>query len=784
MSTHQEQLRASSPEPPGPLPIKKLQESLINKIAAGEIIHRPVSALKELLENSLDAGATSISVTVKDGGMKLLQIQDNGCGIRKADLPILAERFTTSKLSNFSDLSRLTTYGFRGEALASISHVAHLSVITKTKKDTCAWKACYLDGTPVGEKPGQNADPKPCAGNNGTTIIIEDLFYNIPTRLSALRSSSEEYSRILDVLTKYAVHNCKVAFSCKKAGSSSVDLSTPSNSQVPNAIRLLYGHTIAKELLHVKVSSKSGGDGQSAIHHNDDPEAWAAEAHFTNANYQGKKTVFLLFINHRLVESSRMKRSMEGVYSAILPKGTAPFVYLSLLIDPRSVDVNVHPTKREVHFLNEDAITEKIADTIQKTLAAQSQSRSFEYQTLLTGGIASTEPINPRKRKGKDRETGRADSDRGEGSSATSSIPPSYPQPQRTASQHKVRTSQADRTLDSMFPVLNPAHLEKTRNGSATGSSSAPGGGESSGTARSKTKEVNESECYLTSVLTLRENVKKGKHRALTEILEKHVFVGIVDLEKTLSLIQYSTNLYLVNHASLAKELFYQLGLRQFGDFSRIRLEPPPSLRDLIEIAVNAQGESIKNTSLTKSQIIDRVVSVLMTRKDMLSEYFSLDFSEEGNVESLPLLLPDYTPSLDNLPTFLMRLGPQVEWTSEMECFDTFFRELALFYAPSPSLVPPSGTSKPQPSQPSSMNEQATEQPEQASGSDGKSTVSSKDDAESEEREAQEKAERWQIQHIIFPAFRRYMKAPKSLLDRDVVQIASLPELYKVFERC
>ncbi|KAJ6493696.1 histidine kinase-like ATPase [Mycena vitilis] len=712
-------------KPNDPLPIRRLQESLINRIAAGEIIHRPASALKELLENCLDAGASSIRVTVKDGGMKLLQIQDNGCGIRRADLPILAERFTTSKLSTFSDLSRISTYGFRGEALASMSHVAHLSVVTKTKTEACAWKAHYLDGMLVEAKPGQTTEPKPCAGNDGTTIIIEDLFYNTPTRLSALRSASEEYSRILDVITKYAVHNPKVSFSCKKAGSPSPDLTTPSSSEIPQAIRLLYGHSIAKDLLHA-----SFGPGKNAqdedMEEEPERESWTADVHFTNANYQSKKIIFLLFINHRLVESSRMKRALEAVYSGVLPKGASPFIYLSLQINPRDVDVNVHPTKKEVHFLNEDAITDQISDTLQRSLASQSHSRVFEYQTLLTGGLAEPEQSTSKKRKGKERAR-----DEDEDVIEPKLTPATAPK--KTLSQYKVRTSLQDRTLESMFPVVNPTRIGEASSGK----------GKSADT--SKSREIKESECILTSVKKLRQNAIKGKHKQISEILEKHTFVGIVDLNKCLSLIQHSTKLYLVNHGALAEELFYQLGLRQFGNFSRLKLQPPPPLRTLIEIAVELE-EATEESGLTKPQIVDRIVETLMARRDMLAEYFSFNITPTGLIESLPLLLRDYTPNLDKLPSLLMRLGPQVDWNSEIECFESFLRELAYFYVPGP--------------------------------------LCSAAEPETEEEKAQDKAERWQIQHIVFPSLRWYIAAPKTLLDRDVVQIASLPDLYKVFERC
>lgn len=285
-----------------------------------------------------------------------------------------------------------------------------------------------------------------------------------------------------------------------------------------------------------------------------------------------------------------------------------------------------------------------------------------------------------------------------------------------------------------MFPVVNPAQLEKSSANPSDTQSPTP-----------KSRDIKESECFLTSVQDLRKALVKGKHRQLTEILEKHTFVGIADLQRCLSLIQYSTKLYLINHAALADELFYQLGVRQFGDFSRLKLEPPPILRDMIEIAVNAEN-STEDSPLSKTQIIDRIEDILMTRREMLAEYFSLTISESGLVESLPLLLRDYIPNLDNLPSFLMRLGPQVDWTSEKECFESFLRELAYFYTPLSPLL--------------------------------------RDPSESESHADQLKAEQWQIQHILFPAMRRYLVAPKSLLDRDVVQIANLPDLYKVFERC
>lgn len=351
--------------------IKKLDEAVVNRIAAGEVIQRPANALKEMIENSLDAKASSITVTVKSGGLKLLQIQDNGCGIRKEDMGIVCERFTTSKLTKFEDLSSIATYGFRGEALASISHVAHVTITTRTGESNCAFKASYSDGKLVPARPGLSADPKPCAGNKGTQITVEDLFYNVSTRRKALKSSGEEFAKIADVVSKYAIHNSGVAFTLKKQGENMADVRTTNGASILDNIRTTYGASVARELLEVSCDNQK--------------YAFKMHGFISNANYSVKKLQFLLFINHRLVDSSALRKAIETLYEAYIPKNSHPFVYVSLEIAPSKVDVNVHPTKHEVHFLHEDSIIEAIQKAFEEKLLGANSSRTYYTQTLLPG---------------------------------------------------------------------------------------------------------------------------------------------------------------------------------------------------------------------------------------------------------------------------------------------------------------------------------------------------------------------------------------------------------------
>ncbi|CAO3698529.1 unnamed protein product [Rhizopus stolonifer] len=656
--------------------IQKLDSTVVNRIAAGEVIQRPANALKELIENSLDAGSTQIQVSIKEGGLKFLQIQDNGHGIRKEDLSIVCERFTTSKLSKFENLSGIKTYGFRGEALASISHIAHVSITTKTASSPCAYKAFYSDGKLVPSRPGQNEEPKACAGNNGTQITAEDLFYNVPTRRKALKSASDEYNRILDIVTRYAVHNSGVSFTCRKIGTTMADVQTSTGTNTIDNIRLLYG-TVANELLPI----------ESQL----DELEFNLKGYISNANYNRKKTTFLLFINQRSVDSSNIKRAIENVYSILLPKGGYPFVYLSLEINPRNVDVNVHPTKKEVHFLYEDKVIEKIVEIFQKTLENANNSRTFYTQTLLPG---VQKPIDQSK------------------IIESSSKPvPEYKQ---------VRMDSNTRQLETFGYSVQPKETENMDID------------EPSIEVMKKPRV----DVRLTSLISLRAKVRKEEISDITTIFQNHIFIGCVD--NSLALIQYEQDIYLVNYNIASEELFYQIALNEFCNMGELKLANPVSIKECILVAIQDEERrgNLPNELQDANELATNISNLLVSRADMLEEYFSVSISSKGLLQTLPMMIKNYVPSMDKLPLFLLRLGTEVDWDDEKNCFDTFSRELAIFYCADPLL---------------------------------------------DDKEKQKFLN--QVQHYIFPCFKSHFSAT-NVLKPHVSQLANLTDLYKIFERC
>ncbi|KAF9977830.1 DNA mismatch repair protein [Actinomortierella ambigua] len=784
--------------------IKRLDETVVNRIAAGEIIHRPANALKELIENSLDARSTSIQVFVKDGGLKLLQIQDNGHGIKVEDMKIVCERFTTSKLRSFDDLSNMSTYGFRGEALASISHVAHVTITSKTRDSNCAYKASYSDGKVVPAKPGGPAEPKPCAGNNGTQITAKDLFFNVPTRRRALRSPTEEYNRILDVVNKYAIHNAGVAFTCRKAGSTTPDVNTAPTATVLDNIRQIYGSAVVNELLLLEETIPK--------------YSLKVKAYISNANFNIKKFAFLLFINHRSVDSPSIRKAIENVYAAYLPKNMHPWVYMSLEMEPRNVDVNVHPTKREVHFMHEDEIVGEICDAIQRRLGDANTSRNFAAQTLLPqlAQPSKVKADDQLDRAGASKKAApklyeydqvRTDSRAQTLDSFLVSASPYAPQRLMPANKrvkidteameidddHDMDNNGADAegqaateaTESSGLSLLSKIDKFKSKHGdySSRQASTSTGSGSSSSSSSSrqsqlspvttrKSKAAARIEVKLTSVLQLREEVRKQAHPVLTTIFDHHTFVGVLDQRR--ALIQNDLALYLVDYEVLSEALFYQLCLRDFSNFGFIRLTPPASIRDLVLMALEDEQELMEKytwPSELKSQeeIAQMVSSHLVARREMLKEYFSICITQDGYVEALPMILKGYAPNLEKLPDFLWRLGSEVDWTAEKPCFQSVSRELAIFYSTHPELVV-------EEEEGDGMKDEDGGNNDGNEGGVKEPTLQQKQDAYFQHM----------VATVLFPALKRGFVPPKSLVEQPgvIVQVAHVKELYKVFERC
>ncbi|XP_015432444.1 PREDICTED: DNA mismatch repair protein Mlh1 [Dufourea novaeangliae] len=850
--------------------IQKLDEVVVNRIAAGEVIQRPANALKELIENSLDAKATNIQIIAKEGGLKLLQIQDNGTGIRKDDMDIVCERFTTSKLQTFEDLKTIATFGFRGEALASISHVALLTITTKTTNEKCAYKASYIDSK-------LKDLPKPCAGNQGTIITIENLFYNVATRRKALSNVIEEFSKITDVVTKYAIHNPTVGFVLKKHGDITPQVRTAPNSTKMNNVRVLYGNPVFRELLEVELT--------------DEAYKFKMHALITNPNYTNKRMVFLLFINNRLVDSSTIRKMLEELYTFYLPKKTHPWCYISLEIEPQNIDVNVHPTKHEVRFLHENSIIERIKSALDEKLSGNSASRTFyvqarlpqaditkevleevlpEYEQTQTDKTKKIRPKEMIRTDSSDQKLGRFNftihtamkhAKNDDSSQSDKSINNSTPsqlistqnvlhetlnskrgdEDTNNSDQRKIDEIQCltpdpnvvdklshveisntpwsdmidetspstssqltvnntcnivSSTLDNDMQDMNMQYenlqdiFENINNESAANDSVEERCiDEIADKARkqvyqrfgSKSNTIEENKCVekfdnksnvdtinlhepmqidsnknddakstqefksysinnfrrelkLTSILKLRKEVENECHEGLRQILSDLTFVGCID--ESSALVQSGVNLYLCNTKKLAEELFYEIMLYDFANYGVIRFSDEIPLYDLALLGLDTEESGWTEKDGDKKELATNAKELLLEKADMLKEYFSIVIDKKGNLKSLPVLIEKYFPYEAGLPLYILRLATEVEWSAEQPCFKNVCRETARYY--------------------SQMN-----------------PVHNNHD--------------WKYitEHVLYPVIKESLLPPKHFVhDSTILQIANLPDLYKVFERC
>jgi DNA mismatch repair protein MutL len=350
--------------------IRVLSDQIVNQIAAGEVVERPASVAKELVENSLDAGATRIVIEVEAGGRRLLKVSDDGEGMTRDDAVLAFERHATSKIKNADDLIAIGTLGFRGEALASIASVARMDLVSKTEAAAA--------GTRVIIEGGRMRDVKDAAHPRGTTIVMRDLFFNVPARRKFLRSEATESFHLTNLVTHYALAHPEIAFTLTNNGREILRVPTAKNLR--ERAYQLFGEEFLDNLLEV-----DGGH----------PQVVTVRGYVSAPrDRRTSRDAQYLFVNGRFVRDRLISRALSEGYRAILPHGVYPAALLFLETPLEEVDVNVHPAKTEVRFRRNAAVADAVREAVRSALASAGYVRSEEAPSSPS---SRTESISPER---------------------------------------------------------------------------------------------------------------------------------------------------------------------------------------------------------------------------------------------------------------------------------------------------------------------------------------------------------------------------------------------------
>ena len=330
--------------------VRLLDTNTANQIAAGEVVEKPASVVKELVENALDAGADKIEVTIFAGGTEYIRVTDNGCGMSEADAKMAVLRHATSKLTKAEDLLSLNTLGFRGEALPSIASVSNFTLLTRPQSEEFA-TSVHIDG-------GENTEVTASGGSTGTTVIVENLFFNVPARRKFLKTVSTEGRYISELLTRLALSRPDVRF--KLVNNDKEVLSTPGDGDLEHAIKALYGKNVAENLLEVSLN---------------DPKVRVSGFIGKPTLLKGTRQWQTFFVNGRCIGSKMLSKAMDHAYQSQIPKSGFPFAVINITVDTASVDVNVHPQKSEIKFSDDSliykAMYKALTDALTKPMSAQ-----------------------------------------------------------------------------------------------------------------------------------------------------------------------------------------------------------------------------------------------------------------------------------------------------------------------------------------------------------------------------------------------------------------------------
>ena len=333
--------------------IKLLPDSVANQIAAGEVIQRPASAVKELMENALDAGATQIDLVVKDAGKSLIMVIDNGCGMSETDARLCFERHATSKISKAEDLFAIRTMGFRGEALASIAAIAQVELKTRRKEDEVGTRIIN-EGSVVKEQSLVPMAP-------GTSFTIKNLFFNVPARRNFLKSPQAEMRHIMEEFTRVTLMNPEIGFTLTSDGKELYHLYS---GNIKQRIMGLFGNSYEGKLLPV----------------NQDSDRVRISGYIVKAEY-AKKTrgEQYFFVNKRFIKHAYLHHAIENAFMEMIPKDSFPGYFLNIEIDPADIDINIHPTKTEVNFLDVKLVYAILHAAVRKAIGQHNLSSTIDF---------------------------------------------------------------------------------------------------------------------------------------------------------------------------------------------------------------------------------------------------------------------------------------------------------------------------------------------------------------------------------------------------------------------
>lgn len=351
--------------------INILDKKIYNRIAAGEVVERPYSVIKELIENAIDAGATDIDVTIEDGGKRLMRVSDNGCGISREDLPKAFLPHATSKISAVEDLDKILTLGFRGEALASIGSVSKATILSKTKDDEMG-NIIVCEGGVIGD-----ADVYP--SDTGTTVSVENLFFNTPARAKFLKASKSEETDITNIITRLILSHPDIAF--KYTSDGKVMLQSFGGG-LDEAIIEIYGYNTITDCIPIE-TEKNGIKISGFIGKN----------YFTKPN----RTYQTVILNGRYVVNNTIQSSMHNAYAAYLMKRQYPFYVLKIDMSPETVDVNVHPNKTDVRFIDNQVIYSTLYSVVTKVLDGSAAALEIVKPNNYVPIDECSRPIIPQK---------------------------------------------------------------------------------------------------------------------------------------------------------------------------------------------------------------------------------------------------------------------------------------------------------------------------------------------------------------------------------------------------